>query len=365
MTAPPTGPLHGVLTHPDVVVCGGTGGVGKTTTAAAFALAAARMGRRVVVVTVDPARRLADALGLDGIGNECTQVRGVGPGDLWVTMLDTKATFDGLIRRHAIDDDQADRILANRYYRNLSATLSGTREFMATERLYELHRDERFDLVVVDTPPSRNALDFLDAPDRLGRFLDGRLFRFAVPGSGVRRVVTAPLLLFLRRIARVVSPQVVDDTLAFIEAFAGMEEGFRARAKAVDEVLTAESTAFVLVSTATAEAVDESIYLADRLHEMGRGVDALVCNRLQPTFTEVPIDEIEDAIAAAPAAAARQLSVLRDVQVLGEAERAQLEPLEQRCEGAAVARLPQLDHDVHDLEGIEEIVAQLLGGEPD
>lgn len=344
-----------------VVLCCGTGGVGKTTTAAALALAAARRGRRAVVVTIDPARRLADALGLDGIGNDCSKVDLPGlHGELWVTMLDTKATFDALIERHAHSPDQAERILANRYYRNLSTGLSGTREFMAMERLYELHHDDRFDLVVVDTPPTRNALDFLEAPDRLGRFLDGRLFRLAAPGRRVTRRLAQPVMVVMRRIARVISPEVVDDTLAFIEAFSGMEDGFRQRAKAVDTLLADDTTAFVLVTAPLGEAVDESCYFADRLRTSGLDVAAVVVNRLQPRFTDATLDDVLDAARVAGTTAARaQLDVLADLVTLADAEELQLAPLLELCADAPVARVPQFDSDVHDLAGIEAVAERV------
>ena len=355
----------GAVAESSVVLCCGTGGVGKTTTSAALAVAAARQGRRAVVVTIDPARRLADALGLDGIGNDCARVEVddlAGSGELWVTMLDTKATFDALIERHAHSPEQAERIFGNRYYRNLSTSLSGTREFMAMERLYELHHDERFDLVIVDTPPTRNALDFLEAPDRLGRFLDGRLFRIAAPGRRVTKRLTAPIIVLMRRIARVISPEVVDDTLAFIEAFAGMEDGFRERAKAVDALLADDTSAFVLVTAPQGEAIDESCYFADQLSDSDLDVGAVVVNRLQPRFTDASGDDIAAAASAASGTTAHpQLALLADLVTLADAEEAQLSPLLDRCAGAPVARVPQLDSDVHDLDGIEAIAAHLGG----
>ena len=364
MNAPAPGTIDEVVDASSVLLCCGTGGVGKTTTAAALALRAARRGRRVVVVTIDPARRLADALGLDGIGDDAHRVDldldGGVAGELWVTMLDTKATFDRLIETHANDDAQAERILANRYYRNLSTGLSGTQEFMAVERLHELSADRRFDLVVVDTPPSRNALDFLDAPDRLTRFLDGRLFRLATP-SRMTRKVTAPLLVFLRRVARVVSPEVVDDTFAFIEAFAGMEEGFRDRARTVETMFADARTAFVLVSSPTREAVEESRYFAERLRDAAMPVRAVIVNRLQPRFTDRHADELPDpaALGDVDRAAAARLGILRDLTALADAEDVELDPLLATCAGAAVVRIPQLDHAVHDVAGIIEIADAL------
>ncbi len=352
--------LGELVDRAEVMLCCGTGGVGKTTTSAALALAAAQRGRRAVVVTIDPARRLADALGLEGISDECVPVPIAGEGELWVTMLDTKATFDRLIERYAHDAEQAERILENRYYRNLSSTLSGTREFMAMERLYELDLDDRFDLVVVDTPPTRNALDFLDAPDRLSRFLDGRLFRLAAPGRRITRRLTAPIIMFIRRIARVISPEVVDDTLAFIEAFAGMEGGFKERAEAVDHLLGSEGTAFVIVATPQSEAVEESCYFAERLGEASLRIGAVVVNRLQPRFTDRALVELDPDAFSEPAAT--QVAVLRDLATLADAQTDQVRPLLEACGNAAVAPVEQLDHDIADLAGIAEIADRLLAG---
>ncbi|HWD71173.1 MAG TPA: ArsA-related P-loop ATPase, partial [Actinomycetota bacterium] len=188
-----------------IIVCCGSGGVGKTTTAAAIAVEGARHGRRTCVVTIDPARRLADALGLRSLTNTPGRVEGSWPGELWALMLDTKGTFDDLVVRYAHDPQQADGILDNRLYRNLSDALSGTQEYMAMEKLYELHEEGGFDLIVVDTPPTRSALDFLSAPRRLTRFLDNRIFRMLVlPTRAYLRAVSVATQAFLRTVAKVV-----------------------------------------------------------------------------------------------------------------------------------------------------------------
>jgi len=171
-----------ILDSSPVILCLGPGGVGKTTTAAALAIAAAENGKRAVVLTIDPARRLADAMGLSDVGgkkldNDARQVKGPWKGELWASMLDPGATFDDLIREHSSTKKQADRIITNRLYKNLTTTLSGTNEYMAAERLRSLHLDDRFDLVIVDTPPSKHAFDFLDSPARLTRFFDHRLYK--------------------------------------------------------------------------------------------------------------------------------------------------------------------------------------------
>ncbi|MGA2036316.1 MAG: ArsA-related P-loop ATPase, partial [Acidimicrobiales bacterium] len=193
-----------LVEHRSVVVSCGSGGVGKTTVAAAFALEAARRGRRACVVTIDPARRLADALGLDTLTNTPKQIEGPWPGELWALMLDSKGTFDDLVRRYATSSEQAEGILANRIYRNLTGALSGTQEYMAMEKLYELAEEGAYDIVVVDTPPTRNAIDFLEAPRRLTRFLGHRLFQLLLmPTRAYLRAVSVAAQALLRTISNV------------------------------------------------------------------------------------------------------------------------------------------------------------------
>ncbi|MEY2425854.1 MAG: hypothetical protein QOI61_1426, partial [Actinomycetota bacterium] len=206
--------VRALAVNKNVIVCCGSGGVGKTTTAAALAVEAAARGRRACVVTIDPARRLADALGLGELTNEPREVKGQWPGELWALMLDTKSTFDAIVAKYAASSEQADRIIGNRLYRNISGALSGTQEYMAMEKLHELHASGQFDVIVIDTPPTRNALDFLDAPRRITRFLDNRLFRLLImPTTSYLRAVSAATQRILRTIARVVGAEVVDDAV--------------------------------------------------------------------------------------------------------------------------------------------------------
>ncbi len=233
-----------------IVVCCGSGGVGKTTVSAAFALEAARRGRRACVVTIDPAKRLADALGIDTLANTPSRIDGDWPGELWALMLDPKGTFDELIARYASTPEQAEGILSNRIYRNLTGALSGTQEYMAIEKLYELSEEGRYDLVVVDTPPTRNALDFLDAPRRLTRFLGHRLFQLLLmPTRAYLRAVSVATQALLRTISKVAGAEIVHDAVAFFQAFEGMEEGFRTRADHMRKLLARRTTAFVLVTS--------------------------------------------------------------------------------------------------------------------
>ncbi|HEV2368290.1 MAG TPA: ArsA-related P-loop ATPase [Acidimicrobiales bacterium] len=350
------------------LICCGTGGVGKTTVAAALALGAARQGRRACVVTIDPAKRLADALGLDTLPNQATVVKGDWNGELWALMLDTKGTFDDLVTRYAGSPDQAAGILDNRLYRNLSQALSGTQEYMAMEKLFELHEENRFDLIVVDTPPTRNALDFLDAPRRLMSFLDNRIFRLLVlPTRAYLKAVSVATQAFLRTVSKVVGAEVVDDAVAFFRAFEGMEQGFRDRAARVEALLADAGTAFVVVASARRDTVEEALFFVDRLDQTGFDVAALVVNRLQPRFAPTGTAERlkqetgaqETGGEAAPAPA---LVNLAQLEALADREESHFAHLVQRVEPAPVVRVPVLPIDVHDLRGLD-LVAGYLEGE--
>jgi len=269
-----------------VIVCCGSGGVGKTTTAAVLGIHAARAGRRAVVVTIDPAKRLADALGLEaGLSSEPQRVDGIGTenggGELWAMMLDTAATFDGLVRTHADDAEQVDRILTNPFYRNMAGAMSGTQEYMAAETLHALHHDDRFDLVVVDTPPSRNALDFLDAPGVLSRFLDHKVFKLAMlPTRSGLKIFGAAAQPIFKAIGKVVGSDVLADSLAFFQAFAGMETGFRERADDVVALLRAEGTAFVVVASPRHDTITEAVWFTEQLQDQDVRLAAAIVNRL-------------------------------------------------------------------------------------
>jgi len=358
--------MRGVLDASDVIVCCGSGGVGKTTTAAVIGIDAAREGRRVVVVTIDPARRLADALGLrDGLSSAPQHIEGIGAegGELWAMMLDTAVTFDGLVRTHADDEQQIERILTNRFYRNMASAMSGTQEYMAAETLHALHADDRFDLVVVDTPPSRNALDFLDAPGVLSRFLDHRIFKLAMlPTRSGLRVFGAAAQPIFKAIGKVVGSDVLADSLAFFQAFSGMETGFRERADEVVALLRAERTNFVVVASPRRDTITEAVWFAHQLDEQGVGVAAAIVNRVQPAFDVGDESSGLDASAAADvsdalAALWTNLAELRQVRA---AELAALAPLVEMTEPAPFVLLPLLDEDVHDLDTLDAIAGHLF-----
>ncbi len=352
----------------NVIVCCGSGGVGKTTTAAVLGLEAASHGRKVVVVTIDPARRLADALGLDdGLAAEPQHIElaaaGETGGELWAMMLDTAATFDGLVRRHAGDPDQVDRILTNPLYRNMAGAMSGTQEYMAAETLHALHGDGRFDLVIVDTPPSRNALDFLEAPGVLARFLDHRAFKLLMlPTKSGLKVLGSAAQPILKAIGRVVGSDVLADAVAFFQAFSGMESGFRDRADEVVALIRAPETSFVVVASPRHDTIGEAVWFAEQLVDQGVGVGAAIVNRTQPAFGD---GSAADATAAATAAAGNDDLValwtnVAELRTLREREREVISPLAEVVGGDVVATLPLLDRDVHDLAGLQTIAGHLF-----
>jgi anion-transporting ArsA/GET3 family ATPase len=350
----------------DVVVCCGSGGVGKTTVAATYGLGAARRGRRAVVVTIDPARRLADALGLaGGLTGEPQRIElADAPGELWASMLDTPAMFERVVRAHAADAHQADRIVENRFYRNVASALSGTQEYMASEALYELHADPRFDLVVVDTPPSRNALDFLEAPGVLTRFLDHPVFKLLMmptrTGFKVLSLASQPLL---KAIGRVVGSDALADAAAFFQAFAGMEAGFRQRAEAVTALLHADTTRFVLVASPRTDTVHEAVWFAGQLAEQGFEVGAVVINRIHPRFGEGSVSAVEQrsrkAVEAGRPEQAALWANLAAMRRLADAERASIAPLLAAVPHAEQVTVPLLPHDVHDLDALRHVAAHL------
>jgi anion-transporting ArsA/GET3 family ATPase len=358
--------LADLVTSRSVIVCCGSGGVGKTTVSATFALAAARAGRRACVITVDPARRLADALGIESLPNTPTEVRGGWPGQLHALMLDSKGTFDDLVQRYARTPEQAESILGNRLYQNLAGALSGTQEYMAMEKLYELVNSEEFDVVVVDTPPTRNALELLDAPRRLTRFLENRLFRaLMVPTRMGLRAVSVATQALLRTIAKVAGAEIVQDAVGFFQAFEGMEDGFRNRASAVHELLADPGTAYVLVTSARPDAVAEAGFFAEKLGERAVAVAALVVNRIAPSFGNGSGGRPDGRGAAGGAEAHAALAALEanlaELNEIAAREHAAYSSLAARIAPAPVGRIPLFGQDVHELIGLQRAADHLFG----
>ncbi|HLH64098.1 MAG TPA: ArsA-related P-loop ATPase [Solirubrobacteraceae bacterium] len=355
-----------------VCVCCGSGGVGKTTTAAAIGLGLASEGARVAVVTIDPARRLANALGMPELGNE---PRRVSParltaggarvrGELWAMMLDPKRTFDELIERIAPDPERAREIMANRIYRELSTAVSGSQEFTAVAKLHDLALGGRFDVLVLDTPPTRNAIDFLDAPVRLTSFLEGGALRALVrPGGIGMRVVglgAAPLLGALRRVTGV---DLVGEISAFLALLGTMTEEISRRAAAVDRLLREESTAFVIVCSAREESIDEAIWFRRTLAGEGMPLAGAIVNRVHGAVRNGrAAGQSPPAVPAAlrPDLAARIAGAISDHQRLAARDALGVERLRAELSPAPVLAVPELDGDVHDVAGLLRVTRRLF-----
>jgi anion-transporting ArsA/GET3 family ATPase len=351
-----------------VVVCAGSGGVGKTTTSAAIAMGLAARGARVCVVTIDPARRLADALGIEQLGSEPRRVdderfagHGIvigGGGELWAMMLDPKRTFDELIARLAPDDKARDDILQNRIYRELSSAVAGSQEFTAVAKLYDLNRSGAFDVIVLDTPPSRNALDFLDAPDRLTGFLEGRALRlFLAPSGLAAKVVGRGTGMVFGVLRRVTGVDLMDDLSVFFGALSGVLDGFRERAAGVKALLADAATTFLIVTSPEREPVEEAIFFRGKLREARLPFGGLVVNRVHPLGPDDgPQDADEAAVTAelgGDAALARKVvRTLTEFRVLAVRDAASLERLARDVGDRDPIVVPHLDGDVHDVDGL-------------
>ena len=364
-----------------IVVCCGSGGVGKTTTAAAVGVRAAEAGRRAVVLTIDPARRLAQSLGLSQLDNTPSPIPGIDPaagGALDAMMLDMKRTFDEVVEAHA-DPERAKVILANPFYQALSTSFAGTQEYMAMEKLGQLHRqseaDGRWDLIVVDTPPSRSALDFLDAPKRLGAFLDGRLIRLlAAParagGRAYMRLIAASLGVFSNVLTKIIGAQVLRDLQTFVASFDALFGGFRERAEQTYALLAAPGTAFLVVAAPEPDALREASYFVERLDEEGMPLAGLVLNRVAP----VRLPQLSAELAGAGAQRLRDAEPEPDsdealaASLLGlHADRMRQVARQHRLAERFVAANPHvpvvsvaaLAQDIHDLAGLRRIGMEL------
>jgi len=347
-----------------VIVVAGSGGVGKTTTSAALALGLAARGRRVAVVTIDPARRLATALGLEELGNEPRRVQGADvAGELYAMQLDAKRTFDELIERLAPDERAAEDVLGNRIYRELSGAMTGSQEFTAVAKLYELHRDERFDVLVLDTPPSRNALDFLEAPDRLTGFLDGRALSALLAPTGLAaRIVGRGTGVAFSLLGRITGIDLLDDLSVFFRSLSGLIDGFRRRAAGVKALLGDRATTFVLVTSPEREPVEEAIFFHGRLRDAGMPFGGLVVNRVHaPPEAEPDGIRAELAPSLGERLAGKVAETTADVAVLARRDAEAIERLRRELGVERPVVVPLLDEDVCDLEGLALLRRHLMG----
>jgi anion-transporting ArsA/GET3 family ATPase len=359
-----------------VVVCCGSGGVGKTTTAAALAVRAAERGRRTVVLTIDPARRLAQALGLRELSNHPKQVKvdGFEPnGELWAMMLDMRRTFDDMVRVHA-GPERAEQLLQNPFYQTISTSFSGTQEYMAMEKLGQLAATDEWDLIVVDTPPSRSALDFLDAPTRLSSALDGRMIRLLTGpakagGWDLRKVVSAGFSMFAKAVSTIIGGQLLADASSFMQAFDSMFGGFRERARKTAELLRSSGTSFLVVAAPEPDALREASYFVERLAGESMPLAGLVANRTHPVLAQLSASEAlaaAESLVKSETAAPLAEAVLRlhaDRVVLADRENRLLARFTLAHPEVPLVRVPALAGDVHDLDGLRDIGAKLAKSE--
>jgi anion-transporting ArsA/GET3 family ATPase len=365
-------PLEKRLKEKRVCVCVGAGGVGKTTVSAALALGLAARGGKVAVVSIDPARRLAGALGLRELTGEPRRIEpstltGQGielDGELWAMILDAKGTFDALIERLAPSERTREEIMGNRIYRELSSAVAGSQEFTAVAKLYELHQSGEWDVIVLDTPPSRDALDFLDAPERLTRFLEGRALRvLSAPGGVTRGVLSRGTGLMMSVFARVTGVNLVGELSSFFGSLSGLTDGFRERARGVERLLRDPTTGFLIVTSPEREPTREAAFLHTELAREEMAFTGLVVNRFHDKGLDGHAPEEVARLLSAQLGetlAARVASNLADFDVLARRDHESVERLSKELGEPHPLLVPHLDGDVQDLEGLAVIAANLF-----
>ncbi|GAC67634.1 ArsA family ATPase [Gordonia soli] len=361
--------MGAVLTDPGtrVVICCGAGGVGKTTTAAAMALYAAEHGRRVAVLTIDPARRLAQSLGMSELTNDpqpvvVDDVSGAGNGSLDAMMLDMRRTFDEMVIEYSTPD-RAAAIMDNAFYQTVASSFSGTQEYMAMEKLGKLLEQDRWDLIIVDTPPSRNALDFLDAPARLGSFLSGRLMKVLVGGGrGVGRVVTGAMSLAMRGVSTIVGGDTLRDVATFVQSLDSMFGGFQDRAAKTYALLKQPGTQFVVVAAAEPDALREAAFFVDRLSEETMPLAGLVLNRTHPNLTSISessaraaLETVDDELTTGV------LRIHAERAATGKRELHLLQRFTAAHPAVPIVGVPALPFEVADVRALQAVAEQITG----
>ena len=355
--------VHDLIARKEVVICAGSGGVGKTTTSAAIAVGMAERGKTAAVLTIDPAKRLANSLGLTELGNEEKQVELDAPGELWAMMLDAKRTFDELIDTHAPDEQARDAVLNNPIYRQLSNAVAGSQEYMAMEKLHELHQEGRYDVLVLDTPPTRNALDFLDAPRRLARFIDSRslsFFRASTKlGFGILGRGSSMLFSVMKRATGV---DLLQDLADFFNAFGDMADGFRERAERVNALIGDSRTTFLLVTSPRAASIEEAAYFHRKLRNEDLPFGGVIVNRMREPVRATPGPKLEKELTGLldEKLAAKVNRTLGEHRALAERDAANVDRLRGKIGRKPMIMVPELPGDVHDLDGLHAMNEHLF-----
>jgi anion-transporting ArsA/GET3 family ATPase len=379
--------LERLIAQKRIIVCVGSGGVGKTTTAASLGLAGARAGRRTLVLTIDPAKRLANALGLSTLGHDVQAVPadkvalGGEPvaGSLDAMMLDQKRAFDEIVERYAKDKASQQRIFSNRIYQQISSTLAGSHEYAAMAKLYEIAGENRYDLIILDTPPTANALDFLDAPERLTSAIDSPAIEwltkpYLAAGRFSLKAVGMGAAFVLKRLARFVGSAFLEDMAQFFVEFNAILGGFRERAREVFDLLRRSDVAFVLVSSAEPLSIDEAVYFYDRLVQSQMPLGAFVVNRVHNAApSNLGREELIAKLTARPELRGYSPDDLvqvasdfdrthREFHALAQIDAKQVERLDERAAGRApVVTVPFFDQDIYDVQGLSQMVKYLTG----
>lgn len=364
--------LAEVVNAHHVVICAGSGGVGKTTTAAALGVYAAQQGRRTIVLTIDPARRLADALGLRDLGNEARRVPIKASGSLSAMMLDQKGAWDRLVERYAPSTEARERILANRFYQHLSQSFAGSQEYMAVEQLSELHDSGEYDLIVVDTPPTQHALDFLDAPRRIADFLDRQVVRWFVKpyfsaGWATLRTVNRTVSALFRRVEEATGVSALADVSDFFTSMSALFDGFEERVERVDKLLHSKQTAFVLVASPDEQVLTEAEYFCGKVDELNVPLRAVIFNRVhrESAVSGRSVDEtwlVKAMSRSVGAERARQFAdnFLR-YEALARGDNLRIEAFrKQLARRTIVATVPNFEGDLHDLDGLRRMIPHLI-----
>jgi anion-transporting ArsA/GET3 family ATPase len=381
--------LEALIEDKKVIVCVGSGGVGKTTTSAVIALQAALVGKRALVLTIDPAKRLANSLGVSELGNSPIQIPierfkdvGLEPkGELWAMMLDMKTSFDDIVMDHAPNEAAARNILDNKLYHYFSSSLAGTQEYAAAERLYELHKDGEYDLIVLDTPPTTHALDFLEAPTRLIEAINSKALSWlhkpgAARGFGLMKMGSSYML---KTLGKFTGGEMLSELGTFLKAFSILFDGFQERASGVRELLTSEYTTFCVITAPNAGNIDEAIYFYDKLDAQTARVGAFVANRVHPSWVpkedlNMPTIEILKQIKGISPAfdafnGARKRDIIarlkenaREFQILAYLDAEAIERLRDHVHNTVpVMKVPYFSRDIHSLEGLNHVRTSIFG----
>ncbi len=352
-----------LIARKEVVICAGSGGVGKTTTSAAIAAGMAERGKTAAVLTIDPAKRLANSLGLKELGNEEARVELDAPGELWAMMLDAKRTFDELIDTHAPDEESRDAVLNNPIYRQLSNAVAGSQEYMAMEKLHELHQEGKYDVLVLDTPPTRNALDFLDAPRRLARFIDSRSLSFfrasGKLGFGLLGRGSGMVFSVMKRATGV---DLLKDLADFFNSFGDMADGFKERADRVNALIGDHRTTFLLVTSPRAASIEEAQYFHRKLRNEDLPFGGVIVNRMREPVKARPGPKLEEELTGLldEKLAGKVDLTVREHKALAERDAANVERLRAKIGRKPMITVPELPGDVHDLDGLRAMNEHLF-----